>query len=310
MGAYAQVTAEEYQDCLSHPSQVAQTRLGPVEYAIRGEGPALLSVHGGPGGYDQGLALAECFRKNGFQIIAPSRPGYLGTPLGRGETAEGQADVLAALIETLGLGPLAVVGASAGGPPSYALAQNRPELVRALVEIDSVCIKYTKQEDLTKTQEAIFLSKPGLWLMDWFMRHFPAPMVKEFLQNASSLDGHELLERVRQVVTDPVKLSFVRVMTRTMCDGWEARKQGVYNDLALMGALTRMPLDKIACPALILHGDADADVTPAHGEYAHGAIKGSEFYPIRGGSHIGFWISDVAEAAQRHALKWLQARLG
>ncbi|WP_147820646.1 alpha/beta fold hydrolase [Salidesulfovibrio onnuriiensis] len=308
MTEFKSVTVEEYQECLRQPPLVAQTALGPVEYADRGVGPVLLSVHGGPGGYDQGLALAECFRKNGFRVIAPSRPGYLGTPLGEGTTPEGQGQVLAAFLDALELGPVAVVGASAGGPPSYALAQQRPDLVSALVEIDSVAIAYTKQQELSRTEEAVYLSRPGVWLMDWFMRHFPVPMVKEFLKSESSLEGHALDERVRHVVDDPVKLGFVRVMTRTMSDHWDRRREGVDNDLALLGAIDRLPMDRIRCPVLLLHGDAEADVPMAHAEYAHSVLADSELYRIRGGSHIGFWVSDNAETAQRHAVNWLLDR--
>lgn len=309
MAAFIPVESGDYQDCLTHPPQVIETRVGPVEYAVRGEGPTLLSVHGGPGGYDQGLALAECFRKNGFQVVAPSRPGYLGTPLGAGTTPQGQADALAALIEALNLGPLPVIGASAGGPPTYTLAQLHPELVSALMEIDSVAIKYTKGEELNKTEEALYLSRPGLWMMDWFMRHFPKSVVKAFLKSESSLEGHELDERVRHLVQDEVKLTFVRVMTKTMSESYEHRKIGVDNDLSLLSAIGQLPLDRIDCPALILHGNADADVPPSHAEYAHQSIKNSELYWIDQGSHIGFWVSDVAQPAQAYALDWLRKQV-
>ncbi|MHA1137492.1 MAG: hypothetical protein ACTSSE_13485, partial [Candidatus Thorarchaeota archaeon] len=36
-------------------SKVATTSAGEIEYALKGSGPVLLMLHGGPGGYDQGL---------------------------------------------------------------------------------------------------------------------------------------------------------------------------------------------------------------------------------------------------------------
>ncbi len=310
MGAYKKILAEDYQACLENPSRIIQTRMGPVEYAIRGEGPAVLSVHGGPGGYDQGLAVAECFRKNGFKVIAPSRPGYLGTPLGKATSPDGQAEILAALVEALGLETVLVVGASAGGPPSYALAQNHPEMVAALLEIDSVSLKYTKGNELSKTEEAMYLSKPGLWFMDWLMRHFPKTMVREFLKTESTLAGRDLAERTEHVVSTPNKLGFVQVMTKTMSDRWEERKLGVENDLNCLGGLDKMVLDKIVCPVLIFHGDADNDVPFFHAEYAKEAITGAELYTIRKGSHIGFWIADMAEEAQAYAVEWFREKVG
>lgn len=35
--------------------EIIETRLGPVEYAAFGEGPAVLCLHGAMGGFDQGL---------------------------------------------------------------------------------------------------------------------------------------------------------------------------------------------------------------------------------------------------------------
>ncbi|HKI50046.1 MAG TPA: hypothetical protein VKA69_12005, partial [Desulfobacteria bacterium] len=42
------VTAEELRACLRYPSQTIETAYGPVEYAVRGEGPVALIAHGGP----------------------------------------------------------------------------------------------------------------------------------------------------------------------------------------------------------------------------------------------------------------------
>ena len=46
-------TAADYQACLTEPSQIAQTSRGPVEYAERGTGPPLLSLHGSPAAFEQ-----------------------------------------------------------------------------------------------------------------------------------------------------------------------------------------------------------------------------------------------------------------
>ena len=60
-----------------------------------------LSVHGGLGGADQGRLIADWLAGEGYRILSPSRPGYLGTPLASGATVEEQADLLAALHDTL-----------------------------------------------------------------------------------------------------------------------------------------------------------------------------------------------------------------
>ena len=53
----------------------------------------------------------------GFRVIAPSRPGYLRTPFPRDGDAScvRQADLLACVLDTLGVERVAVMGVSAGG---------------------------------------------------------------------------------------------------------------------------------------------------------------------------------------------------
>lgn len=310
MNTFAPLAPNDYKECLAQHATIAKTQLGPMQYAERGSGHAIISVHGGPGGHDQGLALGECFRKQGFKIIAPSRPGYLDTPIDTGATLEAQADALAALMDALGIEKAAVLGASAGGPSSYLLAQRHPHKVAALIEIDSVSMTYTKADELNKTEEFFYLSKPGVWLMDFFMRHFPSTMVKEFLESESSLEQHELGERVKEVVNDPLKLTFIQTMTQTMVGNYEKRKPGVENDLFQMRQLDKLPLDKVECPTLVIHGNADADVPLRDAQYAHSAIVGSELYIVDRASHIGFWISDHADEAQKYAVAWLQRHYG
>jgi pimeloyl-ACP methyl ester carboxylesterase len=68
-----------------------------------GEGPAVLALHGAMGGYDQGLILARTIGPPGYRFVSVSRPGYLGTPLCAGRTPEEQADLLAHLLDALGI---------------------------------------------------------------------------------------------------------------------------------------------------------------------------------------------------------------
>ncbi|MFS8036507.1 alpha/beta fold hydrolase [Xanthobacter sp. AM11] len=120
-------------------SQVVQLAGGPVEYADRGQGLALLSIHGAGGGFDHGLAFADDLMGDGFRVIAPSRFGYLrtGIPAAAVHAPDGgiaaQADAHAALLDHLGLDQVVVMGLSAGARSAAALAIRHPHKVRALV---------------------------------------------------------------------------------------------------------------------------------------------------------------------------------
>jgi len=114
-------------------SLLAHTGAGLVDYADIGAGVPLLSIHGAGGGFDQGLANATGFAGEGFRVIAPSRFGYLRTPIPQGASPAAQADAHAALLATLGVPRAIVVAVSAGARSAVELAVRHPDRVAALV---------------------------------------------------------------------------------------------------------------------------------------------------------------------------------
>src|ERR1700678_4099724 len=110
---------------------VAGARLHVVE---RGEGPSILMLHGLAGQLgDFTYALVELLAAQ-YRVVAVDRPGsgYSVRIPGASAALGAQADVLAALIDTLQLGRPLVVGHSLGGAVALALAQRHPEQVAGL----------------------------------------------------------------------------------------------------------------------------------------------------------------------------------
>ena len=129
-------------DQLEAGSQIAETERGPIEYELKGEdGPVLLFLHGTPGGYDQGA------REAGYRVLSPSRPGYLRTPLTVGRTPKEQAHAYAALLDTLGVDHVYVMGASGGGPSAIEFAALFPERTNALVLVEAVSASMPEDDD-------------------------------------------------------------------------------------------------------------------------------------------------------------------
>src|SRR5262249_8924161 len=114
-------------------SQIVQTPCGPIEYALAGDGPPVLVVHGAGGGYDQGLEIGEPLVNSGFRVIAMSRFGYLRTPLPGDASAEAQADAHACLLDALTISRAGVIGASAGAPSSMQFALRSHDRCSAMI---------------------------------------------------------------------------------------------------------------------------------------------------------------------------------
>ena len=114
--------------------RVVKTAAGPIEYAEAGHGAPVLMIHGAGGGYDQGLwGFGDGLGEQDYRVIAPSRFGYLATPLPRDGSPAAQAGAHAALLDTLGVGRVAVMGASAGALSAMQFAIRYPQRTAALV---------------------------------------------------------------------------------------------------------------------------------------------------------------------------------
>lgn len=114
-------------------TSTAVTPIGPIEYVDRGTGFPLLLVHGIFGGHDAALRLTTPQVLARYRAVAPSRFGYLGTPMPPHADVPMQADAHAALLDTLGVEKAIVYAASAGSTSALQLAIRHPDRVAGLV---------------------------------------------------------------------------------------------------------------------------------------------------------------------------------
>lgn len=280
-------TAADMHACLGERALESDTPFGPMEYAVRGEGRPLLTVYGTPGGYQEGLLAAEYFRANGFRVIAPSRPGYGGTALGVGRSSEEQADAMAALLDALDIAQAAVLGFSGGGASSYLLAARHPDRVASLLEADSISMAIPS----SRLDRLAFSQRPLVALQSWLLDHVSGRMLRwagaPAAEAPDAAAAH--LELMRDIIVS--------------VSDWPTVRAGYDNDDAQFAALGDLPLGRIRCPTLIIHGTADSSVPPSHAEHAHAAIAGSELLWMPDAPHFAFIVRPDVE---RSALEWLR----
>lgn len=281
------------------------TKKGKIEFDItEGEFPVVLSVHGGIGGADQARVMVSWLDKNKYRLLCPSRPGYLGTPLVSGKKVEEQADLFAALLDDLKIDKVACISASAGGPPAYMFAIRHPDRVWALIAIDSVSGYYDMPETAGALTQLLFLSPIGQKLNKMLSDKNPAMFLQQLYQSEAYFTKEQLKKHVDFALKSPDALDFIKAFMKTMYP-YDRRKAGTENDMIQYKTLCHLPVEKIKCPSLIIHGTHDADVKFYDGVYSYEHVPNAERYWIEEGSHLGFWLSPYAVIAQNIACNFL-----
>lgn len=280
----------------------ADTAAGAVEYADTGSGSPVLFVHGSPGGADQAVLMTAFLVEAGFRVIAPSRPGYCGTPLDDANAQpSAQAALHAALLDALDLDRVAVACWSGGGPSSYLLASTHPERVASIAAIAAVSHAYT----FAGTAESLLMAgKAGRWIIKQLVHHAPKSVVQSLAKEEGDLDKHQLRELVDHIWGDEAKKAFALSLSE-LVTGPE-RHAGLKNDQAQFPEIGDLGLASIAAPTLLVHGTADGDVAPEQSDHALAAIPRSELLAVENGTHVAAWTDPTSDAVQARIIDHLR----
>jgi pimeloyl-ACP methyl ester carboxylesterase len=281
------------------------TPLGPVEATRVGAGPPVMVIHGTPGGSDTSVAMGRFLVDAGFEVIAPSRPGYLGTPLdGRG-SIDDQAELLAALLDTLGIERAGLLTWSGGGPSGYRLAVRHPDRVSALVAFAAVSQNYREPKE-SLDERLLMRTGVGNWLLRFLAVHAPKAMVTQTLKAEGNLSRNELKDLVADALRDDRALDVVLTLANVVGD-YAHRGAGVENDWARFAEIGSLELENVEARTLVINGTADSDVPPQHSDYAAATIPGAEQLLMERGTHLSLFVHPDSTAAQARALETLRS---
>ena len=169
------------------------------------------------------------------RVIAPDQLGFGGTATGERRTYGRTAwtDHALALLDTLGIGTVDVIGNSMGGAIALPIAAARPQAVRRLVLMGSMGVAMA----LPKGLDVVWAYTPGT----------------EQVRRVIGLFAHN-----RDLITDElVELRHQASLDPPVRDSWAAMfpepRQRWVDDLALSGA----ELAVIGAPVLLVHGRDD-----------------------------------------------------
>lgn len=280
--------------------QIIDTPNGPIEFAEAGDGPAVLIIHGAGGGFDQGLDLGTAFLGDGYRIIAPSRFGYLGTPLPADASPEAQADAHLRLLDALQLDSVPVIGVSAGGPSAMQLCLRHPERCSALVLI--VPIPWAAERETANAR-----------LSPQLMPMLNAVLTSDFLFWTATKVAR--LAVVKSILGTPVAVyrnasreerGRVGQMMRAILPV-SRRVAGLLNESEIAANLTRYPLEEMRVPTLVISAADDLYDTYESALQTAEQIRDGKFVGFSTGGHL--LLGHEAEVRSEIAM-FLQEHLG
>lgn len=275
-------------------SMLANTEAGLIEYAETGSGNPLLSIHGAGGGFDQGLANAAELIGDGFRIIAPSRFGYLRTPISGDTSPAAQADAHAALLSELKVPNAIVVGVSAGARSAVELAIRHPDRVKSLILIVPGTYSPTNPVSIAASRGnrlVFWIVNAGGNLAWWAAEKIAPSMLIRFLGVRP-----ELVAAAPRVERDRV-MGIVKSI-----EPLSLRFPGINVDSA--AGLHELPLEKITAPTLIISARDDGFNTLPAAEFAVSKIPNAKLVVYDTGGHL---LVGRQEAVRRTVRNFLAA---
>ncbi|WP_192248527.1 alpha/beta fold hydrolase [Mesorhizobium silamurunense] len=263
-------------DTVSRGSLVAKLDIGQIEYADKGAGVPLLSIHGAGGGFDQGLALAADLLGGGFRVVAPSRFGYLRTPVPKDASPAAQGDAHAALLSRLNVPKAVVIGVSAGARSAVELTLRHPDKVAVLILVVPALYSPTSPVsiDVGRGNKFAFWAVNAGGDFAWWVAENIAPSVLiRFLGVRPAL-----VAAAPQAERDRV-MSFVRSV-----EPLSLRFPGINIDSA--PELHELPLEEITAPTIIISARDDLFNTLPAAEFTAGKIPGAKLVVHDTGGHL------------------------
>lgn len=261
-------------------SRVVSSRCGPIEFGELGAGPPVLLVHGAGGGFDQGLAMGEALAKAGFRVIAPSRFGYLRTPLPADASAARQADAHACLLDALGVSEAAVMGVSAGAPSALQFALRYAQRTSALVLlVPAVYAPHPAQAVGTRASRTTMFLLNATLRSDFVFWAGSKVARRTFIRSVlgtppALLDGAPADEQARVQ-------SFLDLILPV-----SDRRAGLLNDATIVSSLPRYDLEQIAAPTLAISVADDGYHTFDGAQYTAAHVRRGRFVGYPTGGHM------------------------
>lgn len=281
---------------------VANTALGPIEYLERSENngdrqETILTIHGAMGGYEQSDILGKALGPKGYRYIAVSRPGYLQTPLQGQNKPEAQADLLAALLDEIGIRKVIVMAISGGGYSALYFALRHPERCQALILCSTTGGKNKVPVPFAFTIMKLIARVP--FCVNFMRQRFLKNVEKSVKRSVSHPDI------AQKFINDEQMMTYYKDLTLSTMNYMDKRIPGTINDIQITQN-TEYPLEEITVPTLVVHGSDDPLVPFAeHGKKLVERIPGACLCLVERGEHMAIFTHN--EQVRKAVLNFIES---
>lgn len=248
----------------AHPGELQRVMVNGVNLAVevRGEGPAILFVHGYP--LDRTIWAGQVAALDGFRRIAPDLRGMgrsdapdLGYSIGT------YADDLAALLDTLGVENAVLCGLSMGGYVIFEFVRRWRRRVRALVLMDTRAEADTPDGRRARDTTAALARESGAGAV-------ADSMLPRMLSPATISGSPGMAARVRELMAATPVPGIVGAL---------AAMRDRPDSTALLPTLEGVP-------TLVVVGEDDQLTPPADARRMADAIPGARLIVVSGAGHL------------------------
>ncbi|WP_299653493.1 alpha/beta fold hydrolase [uncultured Tateyamaria sp.] len=283
VASYRETTAAAHAR-VAQRSRMLETRFGALEYAIQGRGEPFLMVHGTGGGFDQGLRFAGGLISNGFEVIAPSRFGYLRSSFPPDPSPQNQADAFVDLLDALSIDRIPIAGGSAGALSAAYFALRHPERCSHLVLIVPA-MNLTNRDPVEFTRMEHFLVQKLLTSDSWFWAALK--LAPNQLFGTLLATDPNLLETVSASERERANLVLNELMPISL------RAQGLANDGKYAGQPTDIDFSKVETLSLIISADDDRFGTAHTARVISQRMPAGQLLMFPNGGHL--WLGHDKE---------------
>lgn len=269
-------------------------RLGFSEYGDP-DGRPLFYFHGFPGSRLEAELTSAGALRQGVRVLAVDRPGFGASDFAAQRTLLDWPGDVEQLAAALGYARFAVLGLSGGGPYALACAWKIPARLTAAGVVCGLGPLADKEASRALKWPAhlsfiLIRHRPRLFaccyelLARWFMRRHPR-WVLHLMHVSAPWPDREVLRR------EPIRLALIDSVHEAVRQGG----QGPVRDLVIYSRPWGFPLQEIAMPVHLWHGEADVTVPASMGHTMAAQLPDCCARFLPGEGHFSLLINHLDE---------------